>query len=173
MKQRYGFKDMPYAGDLESMSAFMMVNSNPTLDGPDPLPPNVIEIGGLQIKDPKPLPQDLESFVNSSKKGTVLFSLGTNVKSSELGLEKQQMIVEAFRQIPEYNFLWKFETQFPLELPINVKIKKFMPQNDILAHSKTKLFITHAGLLSSQEATWYGVPMIGIPFIIDQFRVSL
>lgn len=40
-----------------------------------------------------------------------------------------------------------------------------------LAQNNTKLFITHAGLLSTQEAVWYGVPMLGIPIFAEQFSV--
>jgi glucuronosyltransferase len=104
--------------------------------------------------------------------GTILFSLGTNIRSDKLTREVQNMFLRVFEKLPMYHFLWKFESEnTDLKFPPNVKVQSWMPQNDILAHPKTVAFITHSGLLSIQEASWYGVPVIGIPFIVDQFKV--
>lgn len=40
----------------------------------------------------------------------------------------------------------------------------------ISAHPKIRLFITHGGLLSTQEATYYSVPVIGMPIFADQYN---
>lgn len=75
-------------------------------------------------------------------------SLGTNMKSSMLGDKVLIEILRTFEQLPEYNFLWKFETDvLPMALPRNVKTSAFIPQNDILAHKNVKAFITHGGEL--------------------------
>lgn len=117
------------------------------------------------------MPKEFDDFLKSGKKGAVLMTLGTNIRSDEIGQERINMVLEVFRQNPDYNFLWKFETSEMLtNLPENVKISDWLPQNDILAHPSLKLFITHAGLLSTHEATWWGVPMVGIPLIADQHR---
>lgn len=54
-------------------------------------------------------------------------------------------------------------------------ISIFLFKNKILhvsGHKNTKLFITHSGLLSTQESVYHGVPMLGIPIFADQFIVS-
>lgn len=38
------------------------------------------------------------------------------------------------------------------------------------AHKNTKVFITHGGLMGTQEALYYGIPIIGIPLFADQPR---
>jgi glucuronosyltransferase len=170
MKKIFG-PDLPYADELDQRAVLMLVNSNPAVDFPESLPPNIIQVGGLQIKESKPAPAEFDEFLRKGKKGAVLMSLGTNVRSDEIGQERINMVIEAFRQIPDYNFVWKFETSEMLKnLPSNVKISDWLPQNDLLAHPSLKLFISHAGLLSIHETTWWGVPVVGIPLLADQHR---
>lgn len=98
--------------------------------------------------------------------------MGTNIKSNALGAETLMKLLKAFEQMPQYNFLWKFETDtLPMKPPKNVLIRPWVPQNDLLGHPKVKLFITHAGGLSTVEASWHGMPVLSIPFLVDQHRV--
>lgn len=48
---------LPSVGDIEKQTALVLVNTNPAMDYMAPLPENVIPVGGLHIKDPKPLPK--------------------------------------------------------------------------------------------------------------------
>lgn len=42
-------------------------------------------------------------------------------------------ILNAFANFPDYNFLWKFESdKLPMELPKNVFLQKWIPQNSVL-----------------------------------------
>ena len=43
--------------------------------------------------------------------------------------------------------LWKWDEDNIADLPKNVMIKKWVPQQDLLAHPNLKLFVTHGGLL--------------------------
>ena len=68
--------------------------------------------------------------------------------------------------MPQYNFLWKFESDtLPIDLPKNVMVKAWLPQNDLLGHESVIAFITHGGFLSVTEANYHGVPMIGKSFV--------
>lgn len=85
-------------------------------------------------------------FFNASKEGVILFSLGTNLRSEYMPISKQKLFIDAFRQLPDYNFLWKFERNITAdELPKNVQIRSWIPQADILAHPKLKMFVSHGG----------------------------
>lgn len=69
--------------------------------------------------------------------------------------------------------LWKWEDENIPNLPANVRVAKWMPQSDILAHPNVKLFITHGGLFGTLEGSWRGVPMLYMPFYGDQYRNAM
>lgn len=136
-----------------------------------PIRPNVpalIEIGGIQIKEkPDPLPEDLAQIVESSKKGVIFFSLGTNVQGSNLSKDKANMIFNVLSKLP-YTVLLKWgDSDFPGQSN-NIIYRSWLPQDDLLAHPNVKLFITHGGMGSVVESQYHGVPMVGIPFFGDQ-----
>lgn len=57
VRERFNFKDFPSLDELEKKTALMLVNSDNAVDYPEPLQPNMIQVGGLQIVDPKQLPE--------------------------------------------------------------------------------------------------------------------
>ena len=46
-------------------------------------------------------------------------------------------------------------TDKDFKMPSNVKFMSWLPQNDLLAHNKTKLFITHGGMYGKVEYTLF------------------
>ncbi|CRK89595.1 CLUMA_CG003252, isoform A [Clunio marinus] len=88
-REKFSF-DFPSMSALQERTALIFVNSDNSFDLVEPLEPNMIQIGGMQITPPKPIAKDLEDFISRGKKGTVLMSLGTNVKSNMLGNEHQK-----------------------------------------------------------------------------------
>lgn len=170
--ETYVGKDIPKLEELIRTTDLVLVNSHQAIDFAESLPPSVIEVGGLQIKEAQPVDKDVDEFLSRGKKGAILMSLGTNMRSDMLGEETIAKFIKAFAETPDYNFLWKFETPDTLKdkLPPNVMIKSWVKQNDVLGHANIKAFLTHSGLLSTHEATYHGVPLVGIPFFADQYR---
>ncbi|KAH8369563.1 hypothetical protein KR093_000152, partial [Drosophila rubida] len=164
--------DMPALSELAKLTKISLINTHPATDYVESLPPNIIEIGGMQGRPGKPLPTDLDQFMRQGKRGAILFSLGTNMLPQNVDRATKQKIVEAFRQLPDYNFIWKFDKEYlkDVQMPGNVLVRDFLPQRDILAHKSLTLFVSHCGGLSTQEATWHGVPLVGIPLFLDQYR---
>ncbi|XP_012354814.1 UDP-glucuronosyltransferase 2B15 isoform X3 [Nomascus leucogenys] len=133
---------------------------------PHPFLPNVDFVGGLHCKPAKPLPKEMEEFVQSSgENGIVVFSLGSMI--SNMSEERANKIASALAQIPQ-KVLWRFDGKKPNTLGSNTRLYKWLPQNDLLGHPKTKAFITHGGTNGIYEAIYHGIPMVGIPLFADQ-----
>ncbi|XP_007496425.1 UDP-glucuronosyltransferase 2A3 isoform X8 [Monodelphis domestica] len=133
---------------------------------PRPYLPNFEFVGGLHCKPAKPLPEEMEKFVQSSgDHGIVVFSLGSMVKN--LTDEKSNVIAAALAQIPQ-KVLWRYKGKKPATLGPNTKTYDWIPQNDLLGHPKTKAFITHGGTNGIYEAIYHGIPMVGVPMFADQ-----
>lgn len=117
----------------------------------------------------KPLPRDLDDFINAhGEEGLVVCSFGTT--GNRLPLEIVHKFLNAFTRLPKMAFVSRFyvapnETS---EVPANVKLMSWIPQNDLLGHPSTKLFITHCGRNGQYEAIYHGVPMIGFPLFAEQ-----
>ena len=153
---------------LKERIQLLMTNTNPALGFIQPLLPNTIQLGFMHIEPPKPLPAgDLKTFLDSSRNGVIYMSLGSNVQSKDLSPEVLQVFLKVFGSL-SYDVLWKFEADNLPNKPDNVKISKWLPQSDLLAHPKIKLFITQGGQQSMEEAIDRMVPMLVIPFIGDQ-----
>ncbi|XP_025240588.1 UDP-glucuronosyltransferase 2B19 isoform X2 [Theropithecus gelada] len=133
---------------------------------PHPLLPNVEFVGGLHCKPAKPLPKEMEEFVQSSgDNGVVVFSLGSMI--SNMSEERANVIASALAKIPQ-KVLWRFDGNKPDTLGLNTQLYKWLPQNDLLGHPKTRAFITHGGANGIYEAIYHGVPMVGVPLFADQ-----
>ncbi|KAL1513693.1 hypothetical protein ABEB36_003068 [Hypothenemus hampei] len=132
-----------------------------------PLTTSVVEVGGLHIVN-KTIPEKILSYLDSATEGVIFFSLGSNVQSRSLPKQLILDIIKTFGTLKQ-KVLWKFENENYKDIPENVMISKWFPQNDILSHPNTILFITHCGLGSTTEAIYHGVPVLGIPIFGDQF----
>ncbi|KAK9886009.1 hypothetical protein WA026_014795 [Henosepilachna vigintioctopunctata] len=144
-------------------------NSNPIFHHKRALTPNTITFGGgsHMESDSKPLPADLQTFLDNATNGVVYVSLGTNIKSNSLKDDLKQIFLDTFAALP-YQVLWKYETENITIKSRNVLTKKWIPQREVLRHPNVKLFVTQCGLQSSEEAILNRVPMVGLPFIADQ-----
>ncbi|XP_050843550.1 UDP-glucuronosyltransferase 1A1-like isoform X2 [Serinus canaria] len=151
--------------DLLRKGSVWLLRMEFVLDYPRPLMPNMIPIGGANCAH-KELPQEFEAVVNASgEHGIVVFSLGSMV--SEIPMKKAMEIAEALGTVPQTVF-WRYTGKAPPNLPKNVKLVKWLPQNDLLAHPKTRAFITHGGSHGVYEGICNAVPMVLMPLFGDQ-----
>lgn len=69
---------------------------------------------------------------------------------------KRKLILNVFSKLKQ-QVLWKWESETMPDLPKNVKLSKWLPQQDLLGHKDIKMFITHCGGGSTEESIYHGV----------------
>lgn len=167
-----GPESFPSVYELEKSISVMLINSHVSTSPPRPSISGLVNVAGAHIQPAKPLPADIQRFLDGATEGAIFFSLGSYVQSSDMPKDKLKAFFEVFRNLKQ-KVLWKFEDESMTNVPRNVMVRKWLPQSDILAHPKVVLFITHGGMFGSQEGIFRGVPMLFIPFYGDQHRNAL
>ncbi|CAK1556340.1 unnamed protein product [Leptosia nina] len=161
---------MPSLYEVQKNASLLLVNSHFSVDSPIAYLPNIIEIGGIHVVNSnKSLPQDLQGHLDDAVHGVVYVNFGSNVRSCELSQEKKQAFIKVFKRLKQ-TIIWKWEDDKLEDKPKNVIIRKWLPQNEILAHPNVKVFISHGGLIGTQEAIYHGVPVISVPIYGDQLN---
>ncbi|KAL2744254.1 UDP-glucuronosyltransferase 3A2-like [Vespula maculifrons] len=134
--------------------------------------PNVVYYNGGHIsKIPPSLPTDLREFLDNATNGFIYMSFGSTVKYNYLKENTKTLLTNVLSKLP-WPIVWSRNDadsikNFSYHLG-KIFISKWVPQQGILAHPNIKLFIYQGGLQSTEEAIYYGVPLIGIPIVFDQ-----
>ncbi|XP_052399442.1 UDP-glucuronosyltransferase 2A3-like isoform X1 [Carassius gibelio] len=163
--QKYFGPNVDFFSLLQDADIWLMRNDF-TFEFARPTMPNVVYMGGFQCKPAKPLPDDLEKLVQSSgEHGLIIMSLGSVF--GQLLSEINDEIAAAFAQLPQ-KVIWRHTGPRPANLGNNTLIMDWLPQNDLLGHPQTKLFVAHGGTNGVQEAIYHGVPIVGLPISFDQ-----
>ncbi|XP_038220960.1 UDP-glycosyltransferase UGT5-like, partial [Zerene cesonia] len=158
--------DFPTLKELKQNVAMVFLNVNPIWDSNRPVPPNVVYLGGLHLRQEKPLPKDLKAKLDSASNGVIYMSFGSTISSSMFNMEKLNIFLRVVSKLP-YTILWKWDADVE-DVPDNVVVGKWFPQRDLLKHPSIKLFITQGGLQSTDEAIDAAVPLVGVPILWDQ-----
>uniref|UniRef100_A0A2A4J6T0 UDP-glucuronosyltransferase n=1 Tax=Heliothis virescens TaxID=7102 RepID=A0A2A4J6T0_HELVI len=159
---------LPELEDLKYNGSLVLGNSHISSGEPQRLPINHINIAGYHIQDVVPtLPENLQKIMDDADHGVIYFSMGSMMKSRTMPMKLKRDFLDVFGQL-EQTVIWKLEEELT-DLPKNVHIVQWAPQQSILGHPNCKLFVTHGGLLSTTETIHFGVPIIGIPLFADQF----
>ncbi|KAL7044777.1 hypothetical protein ACKWTF_002044 [Chironomus riparius] len=156
---------LPSVEQLEKRISVHLMNAHPAFSYPRPKMPGMVDIAGVHIKALKPLPNDIQKFLDDANDGVILVSFGTFLQSSKMPPEKYQAMIDAFSSLKQ-RIIWKWEDD--KKFPPNIYTSKWLPQAEILAHKNVKLMIGHGGIFGAQEAVYYGKPMIIYPFYGDQ-----
>ncbi|GMR47256.1 hypothetical protein PMAYCL1PPCAC_17451, partial [Pristionchus mayeri] len=171
-EERFG-SGFPSIQELIANSSLIVTAGDPLLDLPRPTQRKIIDIGAIGIREAKPLEKEYDDILNLRPR-TVVFSLGSVARTTDMPIAFKRGLAEAFRRFPDVTFLWKYEqpeeaSEF-LEGVENVVLKKWMPQNDLLGDPRVVALITHGGKTSLNEVGAKGLPTVFIPIYGDQPR---
>ncbi|XP_052378119.1 UDP-glucuronosyltransferase-like isoform X2 [Oncorhynchus keta] len=165
LTSRYLEKDMTYR-ELLGHGAIWLLRYDYSFEYPKPRMPNMVNIGGINCGKRAPLPAELQEFVDESgEDGFVVFTLGSMI--SQMPEEKAKQFFDAFSKIPQ-RVVWRYTGVVPENIPDNIRLMKWLPQNDLLGHPKVKAFITHGGTHGIYEGICNSVPMVMLPLFGDQ-----
>ncbi|KAK7113576.1 UDP-glucuronosyltransferase 2A1-like [Littorina saxatilis] len=148
---------------LIARAEMWLVEMDHILDYPKPSLPNVKFIGGT-VKGPAgPLPKEFNSFMDDALEGVVLVSFGKYV----LGLptDISDKLFEVFESLPMKVI---FRSNLTSPNPSKIMTSTWLPQNDLLGHPNTKVFVSHCGKNGQYEALYHAVPVVATPLFYDQ-----
>ncbi|UMM34240.1 hypothetical protein L5515_007400 [Caenorhabditis briggsae] len=120
-----------------------------------------------------PLPSDFLSFIDDPKsKGTILIAFGTFIDWRRAPKHYYDTFSTIVNQLTDYRVIWSMKGERPPGLRDHVKTSSWVPQNQILHHNKTVLFLSHGGLKSTKEVICSATPTIFVPMFGEQTRNS-
>ena len=155
----------PTTFDLFNKAELFLYNYDILMGYPVPLMPNTIQVGGLTVQPPSKLDPDISSFLDTTD-GVILASFG-----SILRIFPEMLSWKIYRALGQIKHPVILRYDGPSKVfPDNIKVMKWLPQNDLLAHPKVKVFVTHCGNNGQMEALYHGVPMVGVPIFSDQHQ---
>ncbi|XP_055955409.1 UDP-glucuronosyltransferase 2C1 isoform X3 [Patella vulgata] len=152
---------------LVQESVLFLENSDSILEYPKATYPNFIRVGGLTTRPTKPLSNDLKQFMSQSKNGVVVVSFGSMLKNAPPYLI--QKLLKIFQNL-NHNVIMAYDKN---ENYGNVKTVEWLPQNDVLGHPNTVLFISHCGKNGFFEGFYHGVPIICTPLNGDGYSTAI
>ena len=135
------------------------------LDYPRVEAPHYRYISGIHLRPANPLPPELLTYADSADKGLVVVTLGSGISCLPAALLRG--ILASCKNVP-LKFIARHACPIQGDIHPNLKAFSWLPQNDLLGHKNTKLFITHGGSNGLQEAIYHGIPVIVIPVMFDQ-----
>ena len=155
--------------EAKATTQLFLINDHLAFTYPNYLPPYVLNVGAMKYLDyePKPLPYNLQRFVESGTGPLIYMSFGTYL---EPNYKWTPILFSALGKMNIKVILKLKDTS--VSLPKNFMAMGWVPQLDLLASGKLDLFISHCGNNGRIELSYYNVPVLCVPLFADQLLNS-
>ena len=104
----------------------------------------------------------------------IVLSFGKSVELSEAQIN---VIVAFARNVSPTAVLWTLRERhvhmLPEQLPTNLRVETWVNLIGVLSHEHTTLLISQCGVATAHEAILTQTPLLCIPFLYDQFDISV
>jgi glucuronosyltransferase len=119
-------QERPYNSlqEIIANSTLFIVNKNGVIDCPTPVMQNLIQVGGLTTKPPKPLAAEYESYLNDATHGVIIVSFGSGIAA--LPRHMFLKFLSAFRNIKQ-KVIWRNTQTYGETLPEHINLKQRCP----------------------------------------------
>lgn len=152
---------------LQDKAWLHFVSRDHVLDFIKPTFPNIITTPALNVRPARPLMGHFAQLANaSSQHGLIIVSFGS--MGVYLPADIIRRLLNGFSRVNQTVIMRMPRVPEGISVPANVHLFPWIPQNDLLGHPNTRLFVTHCGNNGQYEALYHAVPMIGMPLWGDQ-----
>jgi glucuronosyltransferase len=121
----------------------------------------------LSASPAKPLPFALSQIYDETSDDVGVIEVSFGSTAYRMPDRFVRRLMDAFRQLNQ-TVVARIYVPDGFDVPKNVKLMKWLPQNYLLGNGKTRLFVTHCGSHGQYEALFHGVPMLGLPMFTEQ-----
>jgi len=161
----------PYLGTVEMLhrQSLWFFLEDLSINYPLPQMPNTVAVGDIMAgAKEQPLLGEIKEFVSRSKHGVIIvvFSSFCDFLPSTITQPLCEALKEATKQFG-VSVIWKLKDQNFCRSD-KILVSPWIPQNDLLADSRVKLFISHGGYSSVIESVYHAKPLIIFPLGLDQ-----
>eukprot|EP00794_Sanderia_malayensis_P009435 gene9435-10420_t len=168
IKSKYGFnKTLSVADSISRAKPLVFYNIDPSYDMPMSLMPYVIPVAGIFSKDPSPLSDDAENFVQTAKSHIGFIFVNIRSISQVIDHTRSAMLAGVLSTVQQ-NVVWKSPELLGDIVPPNAQFFPNLDENDVIAHSGLRFLITDCNLRSLQHAVKHAVPVFGMPLFANQ-----
>ncbi|XP_050082330.1 UDP-glucosyltransferase 2-like [Anopheles aquasalis] len=149
---------------IEQNADLLLINCHQVLGNVRPVGPTTVHLGGIhQRASVRPLPDELALFLEQSDAPIAYVNLAAP-SGGLAGRARIEKLVKTLEQL-EVASVWSLnENSVPINTSARIYQSYSVPQEDVLAHPKVRLFITDGGQINIEDAIQHRVPVVGISY---------